>query len=1240
MKKRSTTKAYFSLTHSLLLWFLLLALLPLSLNSWFSYHQATKGLTNVTAQKLEQGAQQKAQFIQSWFEYRFMDLSIQSESQRNSEFLIILKKGFQNSGKSLAEYTKSFSWSLLVDEPQQDLVTFIRRYDYIHDIFLIDNAGNILYSVTRQSDLGTNLFNGIYADSVFAKTSKTTLETGQALFSDIERYAPSNDMLTGFLTAPMLNAQGDKIGIFAVQLRLEHVNEQMQDHTSFNSLVHYLVGEDGLLRTPLNAKSDDVLTQRINTKQFDLWQDEHNNDENGFEYKKERQSNAHKEAAFKYLGYSSQHVLGVHQPIILPGVTWLLISEVNYDEVLATTLYLRNFTWLMILLISIFVATLSILLARRITQPIVKLAHASLAVARGEINQQVETDANNEIGSLTDAFNHMLGVRQEQELAIDLKNQETKKALADLADQKYALDQHAIVAITDVNGTITFVNDKFTEVSGFQRNELLGKNHRMLNSGHHDKTFFHEMYDFITNGKVWHGEICNRAKNNHLYWVDTTVVPFMNANGQPESYIAIRTDISIRKQGELELQKAKEVAEAATLQKSEFLANMSHEIRTPMNGIIGMSGLLLDTELSTKQRSYAEATMISADALLTIINDILDFSKIEAAKLELEDVPFDLLTLSEDVAELMALKCQEKDLEMLLRFKPDTEQFVIGDPGRVRQILLNILSNAVKFTEKGHILLTIESTRIDDEFAEFTISIQDSGIGIAQDKLDKIFNQFDQEDGSTTRRYGGTGLGLSISKQLCNMMHGDIVVTSSKGNGSTFSFTIKLGLSEHEPQIPSNVANYDLLKGLKTLIVDDTEVARTILIEQLSLLKMNVTSANSGKIAIDILSQAKIDKNPFDIVIIDYRMPEMDGETIAKHISTQQLINNGAMLFMTSSVPKKEGSYLKEMGFDGYLTKPARPSEVPQILSLIWQQKKQGLDISLVTRFSIQKAKTISRQKKSFSNVEILLVEDNPINIMVATELLAKHGCAVTPAGNGLEAVTLAKTRCFDLIFMDCLMPKMDGFEATAEIRKQESIKSNIRVPIIAFTANAMKSDQEKCLRAGMDDYISKPVNQQTLENILTKWLSHKLKVSNLANNNEISSDQRKSSINKWEQNTDTLDLDIFYKLANLFEDRFPMLLEKHIKNVMENVNNSEIAVHEEDQEKWRRAAHSLKGTSAQFGALQLNAVAIEMETLIINEKIPHAKKQISKLKTIAEETAQRMLSLIDSDKNHKAKFN
>lgn len=1236
LKKSSVTRTYFSLTHSLLLWFLLLSLLPLSLNSWFSYHQATKGLTNIAAQKLEQGALQKAQFIQNWFEYRFMDLSIQSESRRNSEFLIALKKGFQESGKSLTKFTKSFSWSLLVDERQQDLMTFIRRYNYIYDIFLIDNEGNILYSVAQQSDFGTNLFNGTYSDSLFAKISKTSLETGQALFSDIERYAPSNDMLTGFLTAPILNEQGDKIGIFALQLRLEQVSKQMQDQMSFQSLIHYLVGKDGLLRTPLNnTKSDDVLTQRINTEQFKLWQKEHDRYKKESEYKYELQTNAHKESAFKYLGYSNHYVLGVHQPIILPGVTWLLISEVDYDEVLATKLHLRNLTLFMILLTIVFVAILSIYLARRITQPIVKLSHASSAVARGEINQQVEIDASNEIGNLADAFNHMLSVRQEHELAITLKNQETKKALSELTEQKYALDQHAIVAITDVNGTITFVNDKFTEISGYNYHELVGQNHRLLNSGYHDKKFFQEMYLAITNGQVWHGEICNKTKDNHLYWVDTTVIPFMNANGKPKSYIAIRTDISIRKQGERELRKAKEIAEAATLQKSEFLANMSHEIRTPMNGIIGMSGLLLDTELSSKQRSYAEATMTSADALLTIINDILDFSKIEAAKLELENTPFNLLTLSEDVAELMAIKCAEKNLEMLFRFKPDTERFVIGDPGRVRQILLNLLSNAVKFTEQGHILLTIASTNLDNEFAEFTISIQDSGIGISVDKLDKIFNQFDQEDGSTTRKYGGTGLGLSISKQLCNLMHGDIVVTSDKGEGSTFSFTIKLGLSEHDPQIPNNFTNYDLLRGLKTLIVDDTEVARTILIEQLSLLEMKVTSANSGKMAIDILSQANIDKDPFDIVIIDYHMPEMDGEMTAKHISENILLNNGAMLFITSSVPKREGTYLKEIGFDGYLTKPARPSEVPQILSLIWQQKTQGLDIPLVTRFTIQKAKTTGRQKQTFSNIDILLVEDNPINIMVATELLKKHGCVVTPAGNGLEAVTLAKTRCFDLIFMDCLMPEMDGFAATAEIRKQESANSSIRVPIIAFTANAMKSDQEKCLRAGMDDYISKPVNQQALENVLIKWLSHKLKVSSLANNEKRNSEKKyQTSTNERQEKVNILDLDTFYKLQSLFADKFPLLVENHIKNMLDSVNDSEIAMHQGDLEKWRRSAHSLKGTSAQFGAMQLNAIADEIETLIIDEKISCAKRRLSELKTIVQDTAEMMLLQIDSDKN------
>ncbi|NOY62606.1 MAG: response regulator, partial [Gammaproteobacteria bacterium] len=772
----------------------------------------------------------------------------------------------------------------------------------------------------------------------------------------------------------------------------------------------------------------------------------------------------------------------------------------------------------------------------------------------------------------------------------------------------------------------TFANKKFSEISGYRRDELLGQNHRLLNSGHHDTAFFRAMYRTIAKGEVWRGEICNRAKDGHLYWVDTTIVPFMGDDGKPQSYIAIRTDISERMCAEAELLEAKEIAEAATRQKSEFLANMSHEIRTPMNGIIGMTGLLLDTPLTAKQRSYVDATQSSADALLIIINDILDFSKIEAGKLELEAVPFDLQLLVEDVAELMALKCREKGVEMLLRYKPGTQRFVIGDPGRVRQILLNLLSNAIKFTEQGHILLTVESYGGVDGMMPILLTVQDTGIGIAKDKLGRIFNKFDQEDGSTTRRYGGTGLGLSICKQLCHMMEGDIQVHSQQGTGSTFSFTLNLSVDEAALPASGRADNDAPFDDFNVLIVDDSVVARTILLEQLSALRMRVSAAASALLAIEMLQQSVADSDPFDMLIIDAHMPEMDGEALAAEISQRKLMVHGAMIYVTSLPRKGDSLRAKALGFDGYLTKPLHPSEVPQLLALIHNAKQQGQDASLVTRHTLREAEEGMRHKPLFTNAQILLTEDNPVNVMVATELLEGYGCTVTPAGNGLEALALVKARSFDLIFMDCQMPEMDGFEATAQIRKLQTRSAVERTPIVAFTANAMKSDEVQCLKAGMDDFISKPVRQGSLENVLSKWLPHKQQ-QGAAPTVEVMLEVDASSA---EPEGEALDLLAFNKLKQLFGDKFAPVVEQHTQSALKNLNLVQSAIEQDDLETLERAAHSIKGASAQFGATRLNVVAAEIERRAKKGGLDDMARLVIELKNAQEQAAELMTAQLD----------
>ena len=571
------------------------------------------------------------------------------------------------------------------------------------------------------------------------------------------------------------------------------------------------------------------------------------------------------------------------------------------------------------------------------------------------------------------------------------------------------------------------------------------------------------------------------SKSRELFYANEALKDF---NAQLESKIRERT---------LELETAKEQAEELSRLKSEFLANMSHEIRTPMNGVLGMAQVLKATSLDEKQRKYLNTILSSASGLLTIINDILDFSKIEAGKLSLETVSLDLQTLVEEVAEVLTLQCREKGLELLLRYKPGTQRWLLGDPGRVRQVLLNLLSNAVKFTEQGHILLSVESLNnaangAGDNQVMLNFSVEDTGIGIAADKLEHIFNQFDQEDGATTRKYGGTGLGLSISRQLCRKMRGDIAVSSVKGQGARFCATVLLAkdVAREEACLPSQPG----IDQLQALVIDPNRQSQEILQEQLSSMGISLVCAGSLQAAIDKLSLAKSQGMPFDIIVLEESLCGPAHNLPVADIPRYLLQQGASIILLGKTEHSRYPTSLLDNDNDilGYLGKPVTMHQLGDLLLTRGQADKPALA-------NARPAKEESADQAgdmhyfALHDRKILVAEDNVVNQCITTELLQRHACSVDIANNGVEALDKARSGHYDLILMDCLMPEMDGFEATGAFRAFESSSQRKRIPVIAFTANAMAGDREKCLQAGMDDYISKPVNEQALKNMLEKWL-------------------------------------------------------------------------------------------------------------------------------------------------------
>jgi len=547
-----------------------------------------------------------------------------------------------------------------------------------------------------------------------------------------------------------------------------------------------------------------------------------------------------------------------------------------------------------------------------------------------------------------------------------------------------------------------------------------------------------------------------------------------------EANEALQNEINLRKSLEGQLVQAIQIAEVAAKSKSDFLATMSHEIRTPMNGVLGMAELLSTSSLTNEQQGQVDVIINSGSLLLTIINDILDFSKLEAGHVELETIPFNLEHTIHDVMTLLTVQTREKDLELILDYSPALPRHFKGDPARIRQILNNLIGNAIKFTEQGHVRVKLSAEAQENDRVEITLSVDDTGIGIKKESIGDLFCSFTQADSSTTREYGGTGLGLSICKQIVEVMEGTISADSVVGEGSVFTIQVCLDAVE----APDAFVEQDL-KGTKILLVDDNSVNRKLYNKQLRYFGVDATVIGEPLQVVSVMNEAHAKQAVFDIVILDYNMPGKSGVDLGNEIRNLRIFDDVKLMILTSSVTRGDAKFFSDSGFDAYLTKPVL-SEVlnDSLVSLL--HSKRTPDTSIVTQHSVAESK--QNVTHNFEG-RILLVEDNKINQLVAKAMFENLGLNIALAEDGQQAVDDFKKNTYDLVFMDCRMPVMDGYQATETIR---AFETDSHTPIIALTANAMAEDSEKCSEAGMDDFLTKPFSSAQLEKMLTKWLNAK----------------------------------------------------------------------------------------------------------------------------------------------------
>ena len=772
--------------------------------------------------------------------------------------------------------------------------------------------------------------------------------------------------------------------------------------------------------------------------------------------------------------------------------------------------------------------------------------------------------------------------KQKEDLQIEVKARKENELALQKSEKRFVDVTEAageFVWEINVKGEVTYISNKITDAIGYSIKECMNTSFYNIIYDDDKQNLIDIFNSLLLNAQTFKEvEIRVERKNSSIGFILLSGTPRFDENGLVVGFRGTGLDISARKQFEEELRQAKELAESANIAKSEFLANMSHEIRTPMNGILGMTELTLATNCTEEQREYMQLVKSSADNLLIVINDILDFSKIEAGKLDLEEIDFDLRSIMSKITKLLALRKNDQGIEMILDIDENIPKIIVGDPGRLRQVIINILGNAIKFTEKGEISVRVKLNRVVNGRSIIDFTISDTGIGISEDKLKSIFEPFTQADGSTTRKFGGTGLGLTITRKLIALMKGNVKITSVVGKGSQFYFSAEFGIGKAINRYMP--ADFDFLRKLKVLIVDDNLTNRRIMEGQLKNVVETIVCVDSGRNALFEMSKAYNQSSPFDLLLLDIQMPGMDGWEVARRLKENANFSSTKVFVMSSVTDNIDTSERKKLNISAFMAKPVTYKELLSELFKLFG-KIEPQDITEHHELN----PVIFHQNKMLN---ILLAEDDLINQKLAVTVLEKNGFKVTVAKDGLEVLNLLKNNTFDFIFMDIQMPHLDGYETTLRIRENELLTGK-HIPIIAMTAHAMKIHRDRCFEVGMDNYVSKPIKLEEIFKVIPRFFEAK-EIAITASSANMNSNQ-------------TLNGNYFNAAffgSQCLNDKAFMneLINLFLKNIYLQLDALDIAMANCESHDINRISHKMRGSISPFGAKASGDLLFVLETM------------------------------------------